>query len=107
MDLLKFINKYQIVSAIIIGLLSLFILVFGTICVFAGFATEEIWYWYSEQPQYVYLSMTINVLAAGLLGIGIAKKLKSLKRIGCILNLIILALIIAGYAFFLWVRFSH
>ena len=93
----------EILKGITFGLLSLFILEFGTIAVLAGFDTDRIWH--CEDVQF-YLLFSFNAIIAGLLGIGIAKKLRTIKRLAYILNLIVFIMIIAGYAYFVWHRFS-
>jgi hypothetical protein len=94
----------EILKGITFGLLSLFILEFGTMAVLAGFYNVNIWY-YQVVPYYSFLAF--NAIIAGLLGIGIAKKLRTIKRLAYILNLIVFIMIIAGYVYFVWYRFSH
>jgi hypothetical protein len=104
MNLLSVFRKNDITKGIAFGLLSLFILEFGTMVVFAGFDTIRIiWRYY----QYFYALFFINIVVAGLLGVGTAKKLKLIKRTALIIILVIFTILIAGYAYFIWFRFSH
>ena len=96
--------KNEILKGIILGLLSLFVLEFGTMAVLAGFYNENIWYY--QDTQYSLL-LLFNAIIAGLLGVSIAKNLKAIKKWAYILNLGMLGVIIAGYAYFVWFRFSH
>ena len=91
-------------KGILFGLLSLFILELGTMSVLSGFYNVNIWH-YEVFPYYALL--VVNAIIAGLLGIGIAKKLKNVRRCACILNIIIIVIIISGYTYFVWYRFSH
>jgi hypothetical protein len=93
-------------KGIIFGLFFVFILEFGTLAVIAGFETERQW-WILYLEDYEYLVIGFNFVIAGLLGIGIAKKLRSRTRLAFILNLVMLILILAGYSYFLWIRLSH
>jgi hypothetical protein len=95
----------EIFKGITFGFLSLFILEFGTIAVLAGFNTEGIYNY--ENIQYYYLLLAFNAIIAGLLGTGIALKLKKIKRLAYILNLIVFLMIIAGYGYFVWHRISE
>jgi hypothetical protein len=104
MSLLNIFRKNETLKGIVLGLLALFILEFGTLAVIAGFSTENILYF--ENIQYFCL-LGFNAIISVLMGIGIAKKWKIVKRITYILSLVIFIMIIAGYAYFVWFRFSH
>jgi hypothetical protein len=95
----------QIFKGIILGLLSLFILEFGTLAVIAGFNTER-QLWISNIEDYEYILLIINLILAGLLGAGVAKQIKSIKILAYILNLIMLTVILVAYGCFLWIRFK-
>jgi hypothetical protein len=94
----------EVLKGIFFGLLSLFILEFGSMVVLAGFYNFGIWHYNDVLYS---LLLAFNAIIAGLLGIGIAKKLRTIKRLAYILNLIVFIMIIAGYTYFLWFRFSH
>lgn len=94
----------QILRGILFSVLSLIILEFGTVAVIAGFTTAHI---LEVESNKYYLLLVLNAIIAGLLGIGIAKKMRTIKRIAYILNLTILVIIIASYAFFIWFRHLH
>jgi hypothetical protein len=66
----------EILKGIVFGLLSLFILEFGSMVVIAGFNNVHIWY-YSDPPYY--LLYAFNAIIAVLLGIGVAKKIALLQ----------------------------
>ena len=108
MNLSNMIKKNEPLKGIIIGLFSLFVLEFGTIAVTAGFNTDGQW----KITQYfegnkIYVFLTLNAFIAILLGIGIAFKFRTLKRVALVLNLIMFVMIIAGYMYFVWLRFSR
>jgi hypothetical protein len=92
-------------KGITIGLLVFFILEFGILCLMAGFETDRQWnimrFYEGNKRDYF---LIFNALMALLLGIGIALNLKTLKRIGMILNIAIVVLIIGGYLYFIWLR---
>ena len=93
----------EILKGITFGLLSLLVLEFGTMAVLAGFDTDRIWY---PNDVTYYSLLVFNAIIAGLLGISIAKKLRITKIIAFFLNFIVFLTIIAGYAYFVWHRFS-
>jgi hypothetical protein len=106
MKLLNIVKKNNALKGIIIGLFSFLVLEFGTLAVMAGFETDRQW----RITQYyegnkIYYFVIFNVLIALLLGIGIATKSTTLKRVGLILNIVMFALIIGGYFYFVWLRF--
>ena len=93
----------EILKGITFGLLSLFILEFGTFAVIVGFETDRIWHLRNATPALVSISAIIAVL----LGIGIACRLKRIRRLAFIFALVVFIMIIAGYAYFVCNRFVY
>ena len=93
-----------ILKGITFGFLSLFVLESGTIAVLAGFYNFRIWN-YDDVTYYSIL--VFNAVIALVLGTSIAKKLNTIQKITYTLNFVIFLMILAGYAYVLWYRFSH
>ena len=51
--------------------------------------------------------LVFNAIIAGLLGIGIVRRNKTIKMIAYNLSLIVIVIIIAGYAYLIWFRISQ
>jgi hypothetical protein len=108
MKLSNVIKENKALKGTIIGLFSFLVLEFGTLAVMAGFETDRQWRItrYYEGNK-IYCFIIVNALIALLLGIGIALKSTTLKRVGLILNIVMFALIIGGYFYFVWLRFHY
>ncbi len=104
--MVKLFRGNETVKGITFSLLSLIILESGTVWTLAALHSIRKWD-INENIQYFYLSLVFNSIIAGLLGVGIAKKFRNIKKIAYILNIIVFIMIIAGYAYFVWYRFSH
>lgn len=105
MKILNIIKLNESLKGLILGLLCLFILEFGTIAVMAGFATIGLWNY--ENIQYYYLLLIFNAIISSLIFIGIAKKIIIIKIMAFIFSIIIIIMIIAGYSYFLWFRITY
>jgi hypothetical protein len=90
-------------KGILFGLLSLFILEFGTLAVITGFETVGILH---LRPVPYYSLLAFNSIVAGSLGIAVIKRSKITKYLA-LMNILVAIFIFSGYGYFVWYRFSH
>jgi Ca2+/H+ antiporter len=95
------------VKGVIAAVLSCAVLEFGAIAVMTGFETDGIYFFWRVDSLNLYLLiLAVIFIITALFGIAIARGNNLTKKIMLVLSISVFVIIICGYGYFVWHRFT-